>query len=241
MRTDEAIILAGGLGTRLRPLVHDVPKPLAPVGGRPFLAWLLDRLAQEGIRHVCLATGYMADRLETAIGHHWQGMEIEYSVESEPLGTGGALLQAVSRLRGNSVHVCNADTWLRYSLYDLEMLTCQQIGMALASVSEVGRYGAVTVAAGRVVRFQEKGGQGAGFINAGSYFFSDGGITALKRLTRRTSFSLEADFLYPMADAGGISAFLNTSDFIDIGVPEDYLRAQALFSQRGGDLENRWL
>ena len=114
MPADEAIVLAGGFGTRLRGIVDDVPKPLAPVAGRPFLAWLLDRLAASGIRRCILATGYMSDAIERTIGTRWQGMEIAYSVEPEPLGTGGAIRLAVMQLRGTSVHVLNGDTWLVY-------------------------------------------------------------------------------------------------------------------------------
>ena len=90
MPADEAIILAGGFGTRLRGIVDDVPKPLAPVAGRPFLVWVLDRLASSGMRRCILATGYMSETIEQSIGMRWQGMDIAYSVESEPLGTGGA-------------------------------------------------------------------------------------------------------------------------------------------------------
>ena len=100
MAADEAIVLAGGFGTRLRGVVDDVPKPLAPVAGRPFLAWLLDRLAANGMRRCILATGYLSDVIEQRIGTTWQGMDIAYSVEPEPLGTGGAIRLAAHQLHG---------------------------------------------------------------------------------------------------------------------------------------------
>ena len=113
MPTEEAIVLVGGLGTRLRAVVGDVPKPLAPVAGRVFLAWVLDHLAGQGMRRVLLATGHMADQVEAVIGHRWSGMEIAYSVEDQPLGTGGAVRLAAARLMGGAAHVLNGDTFLR--------------------------------------------------------------------------------------------------------------------------------
>lgn len=234
MPADEAIVLAGGFGTRLRGIVDDVPKPLAPVAGRPFLAWLLDRLAASGMRRCILATGYLSDAIERAIGTRWQGMEIVYSVEPEPLGTGGAIRLAAMQLRGEGVHVLNGDTWLAYSPQALERATRERgaaIGMALAEVGDVGRYGAVERdTRGMVVGFREKGEQGQGAINAGCYFLTG---AALAALPARDAFSFEREVLQPAAAAGTVVAFAETSGFIDIGVPEDYARAQALFAAHG--------
>src|SRR5580658_7180316 len=147
-RTKEAVVLAGGFGTRLRSVVSEVPKPMAPVAGRPFLAWVLDFLAAQGLRRVVLATGHMADQVQAAIGARWQGMDIAYSVEREPLGTGGALKLAVSHLHGDAAHVLNGDTYLRYSLSGLEEAAAAAhtpIAVALAQVPDVARYGAVAV------------------------------------------------------------------------------------------------
>jgi len=148
MYAEEAIVLAGGFGTRLRSVVNDVPKPMASVAGRPFLAWVLDFLAIQGLRRVVLATGYMADHVQDAIGEHWQGMNIAYSVEREPLGTGGALKLAAAQLHGDAAHVLNGDTFLRYSLSGLEdaaNAACTPIAVALARVPDVARYGSVAV------------------------------------------------------------------------------------------------
>jgi D-glycero-alpha-D-manno-heptose 1-phosphate guanylyltransferase len=230
MRTEEAIVLAGGRGTRLQSLVSDVPKPLAPVAGRPFLAWVLDHLAANGIRRVILATGYMSERIEQAIGREWQSMAVEYSVETSALGTGGAVRQARDRLLGGSAHILNGDTFLRYGPALLEEAThaaATQIGVALAQVEDVSRYGAVVVCGGLVRRFEEKGGSGPGLINAGSYFLTR---TALDGLPDRLAFSLETEVLQPQAAAGAIAGFAGTTDFIDIGVPLDYGRAQQVFA-----------
>src|SRR5690606_13146654 len=154
MPADEAIVLAGGFGTRLRAIVDDLPKPLAPVAGRPFLGWLLDRLATAGLRRCILATGYLAEAVEAAIGARWQGMDIAYSVEPEPLGTGGAIRLAATRLQGRGVHVLNGDTWLEYAPQALEAAARDAgtpLAIALARVDDVARYGAVEVRDGRAM------------------------------------------------------------------------------------------
>lgn len=232
MAAEEAIVLAGGFGTRLRGIVDDVPKPLAPVAGRPFLAWLLDRLAAAGMRRCILATGYMADAIEHAIGARWRGMDIAYSVESEPLGTGGAIRLAAQRLLGDGAHVLNGDTWLEYAPAALESAAhdaSTPLALALARVDDVARYGAVEVRDGRACDFREKGETGAGWINAGCYFL---GTDALARLPGQAAFSFEREVLQPRALRGDVAAFTKTSGFIDIGVPEDYARAQPMFAAR---------
>lgn len=229
-RAEEAIVLVGGLGTRLRSVVPDLPKPLAPVAGQPFLARLLDQLADGGIRRVILATGYMADSIEQVIGKRWNGMEVVYSREEAPLGTGGAIRLAASRLQGAGVHLANGDTFLRFDLEKLEervQALAVPIGMALAKVPDVARYGAVEVIGHKVAAFREKGGVGPGYINAGNYFLSVDGIEALPAMT---AYSFETEVLLPVALEGGVAALEESADFIDIGVPEDFARAQHMFA-----------
>ena len=228
-RAEEAIVLVGGLGTRLRGVVADLPKPLAPVAGRPFLAHLLDQLAAGGLRRVILATGYLAEKIEQTIGSRWAGMDIVYSQEPEPLGTGGAILRAASQLQGDGVHVANGDTFLRYDLHAIERMVCRAdvaMGVALAEVRDVARYGAVEVSGERVTAFLEKGGHGHGLINAGSYFLTASGLANLPM--DEGAYSFENRVLLPEAMAGRVVAFRDTSDFIDIGVPADYALAQHL-------------
>lgn len=230
MSADEAIVLVGGLGTRLRGVVSDLPKPLAPVAGRPFLAWLLDHLAGTGVRRVILAAGYMAEKVQQAIGSQWQSLQVDYSVESQPLGTGGALRQACTMLDGNAVHLLNGDTFLRYqpdAMADAVHAAGGRIGMALAEVPDVSRYGAVHYRDGRVTGFCEKGLAGAGYINAGCYFLTE---AALAALPAEPQYSFEERVLGPASEAGSVCAYLATSGFIDIGVPDDYERAQSLFA-----------
>lgn len=229
MPCKEAIVLVGGLGTRLRPVVSDVPKPLASVAGRPFLAWVLDSLAGQGMERCVLATGYMWELIREQVGIRWQDMRIDYSVESTPLGTGGAVALAAAHLRGEYAFVMNGDTFLECSLAALENEAVRSGcagAIALAAVDDVARYGAVTIVDGKVRSFQEKGGAGPGYINAGCYYF---GQAALERLTMLPPFSLETELLLPLAEEGGLAAFRDTAGFIDIGVPEDYARAQSMF------------
>ena len=229
---DEAIVLAGGLGTRLRTVVDGVPKPLAPVAGRPFLAWLLDRLAANGMRRCILATGYLADVIEMRVGSRWSGMDIVYSAEPEPLGTGGAIRLASRKLLGDGVHVLNGDTWLEYAPTGLQRAAIDMqapMSMALARVDDVQRYGAVEVSNGRVVGFLEKGRAGGGWINAGCYFLRP---DALVGWPDAVAFSFESEILQPKVEAKDVVAFEETSGFIDIGVPNDYARAQSIFNSR---------
>lgn len=232
MNGKEIIVLAGGLGTRLRPVVNDVPKPLAPVAGRPFLMWQLDFLAQQGVERVILATGYMATMIEEVIGSRYREMEVLYSVEHEPLGTGGAIARAAKLVRGDGVHVANGDTFLRYSLSSLEQAVRDSeefdIGLALAHVADVRRYGAVTLHGQRVSSFREKGEAGPGWINAGCYFLK----AAVVQCLPTGAFSFEKEVLQRASYGGRVLALENTSDFIDIGAPGDYHHAQKLFRGR---------
>ena len=225
-RSDEAVILAGGFGTRLQSVVSDVPKPLAPIQGKPFLAFLLERLAVQGFRRVVLATGYMGDKVRQAMGDHWHGMSLIYSQEQQPLGTGGAIAQAFSRIHGDALFVLNGDTYLEldYGAFDEQADTSgAKLGMALAQVPDVARYGAVQVQGHRVIGFSEKGLRGPGYINAGVYRLAREVAGAFPALA---SFSFENAVLVPAVQDGQVQAFTQTAAFIDIGVPEDYSRAQ---------------
>ena len=234
--TDEAIILVGGLGTRLRGVVDDVPKPLALVQGRPFLAWLLDQLAEQGLRRVVLAAGYKAEIVRASVGDHWRGMAVDYMIEAQPLGTGGAIANAVASIEGDSAFVLNGDTYVRLAYGEfaasIDGSGCM-LGIALAQVADVSRYGAVATADGRVTALSEKGASGAGYINAGVYWLRTRLIRQIGGAGR--AFSFEHDVLQPEAAAGRVGAFLGTASFIDIGLPSDYQRAQSwLFSGHEG-------
>lgn len=229
-RAEEAIILVGGLGTRLRGEVADLPKPLAPVAGRPFLAYLLDQLSGAGIRRLILATGYRSEQIEKVIGGHWRGAEVVYSVEDEPLGTGGAIAHAARILQGEAAFVANGDTFLRFELAAMEECVRRAgaaLAMALAAVPDVARYGAVELQEAWVKSFREKGESGPGLINAGAYLLTP---EALSVFPPQRKFSFEIQVLQPLTHAGRVVGHAGTEGFIDIGVPADYRSAQQMFS-----------
>jgi D-glycero-alpha-D-manno-heptose 1-phosphate guanylyltransferase len=221
----EAIVLAGGLGTRLRAVVSDVPKPLAPIAGRPFLHWLLDGLARQGIARVVLATGYMAGTIRDVIGETHAGMAVLHSEETTPLGTGGALWAALGLCSGERVFMLNGDTWLGAPLAPIAaQAPAADLVMAVRPVPDRSRYGSVVVEGDRVLGMAEKGPGGAGLVNAGLYL-------ARRDLPARRPmpgpFSLEAEIL-AQPGALDIRAHVTEAPFIDIGTPEDFHRAQAL-------------
>jgi len=222
----EAVLLVGGLGTRLRNVIGDLPKPLAPVGGRPFLAWMLDALAGQGFGRVILATGYRGDQVEATLGTNWRGMTLEYSREPQPLGTGGAIALAARRISADAFFVMNGDTWLRldYAEFDTQARESDaRLGIALTRVDDVGRYGSIRTQGGRVAGFVEKGSTGPGYINAGVYWVRR---DLLPEFPRDEQFSFETQLLVPLVARESVFAYTDTSGFIDIGVPEDYARAQ---------------
>ena len=229
----QAIVLAGGLGTRLRRVVTDLPKPMAPVAGRPFLAWLLDRLAQAGFEPVVLAVGYRHEVIVQHFGHAYRGMALDYSVEEQPLGTGGAIRLAADRIGAWPVFVLNGDTFLDLdypAMLDAHLKGGEQMSLAVCRVPDAGRYGALDLRGGHVRGFLERGGGGPGVINAGTYLLSQG---VLDRIPRGEPFSFEQQLLVPDVSAIRPAAFATEGLFIDIGVPEDYARAQQLFAQPG--------
>lgn len=227
---DEAVILAGGRGTRLQGVVDGVPKPLAPVAGRPFLAWMLDALAAQGLRRAVLATGYLGEQIEAVLGPAWRNMQLSYSREPEPWGTGGALRLALRAVRGDRCIVLNGDTWLEldYTAFARDVQTAgTRLGVALARVADVARYGAARLDGNRVTGFDEKGGAGPGFVNAGVYCVRR---DLLDGFAVGRAFSFEREVLMPAAAREPVLGYTATRGFIDIGVPEDYRRAQTLFA-----------
>ncbi|TAK43820.1 MAG: D-glycero-D-manno-heptose 1-phosphate guanosyltransferase [Betaproteobacteria bacterium] len=221
-----AIVLAGGLGTRLRQRVPEVPKAMAPVAGRPFLSYLLDRLIAGGVLEIVLALGYRADPIMAHFGSTYRNAALTYLVEREPLGTGGAVAHAVSSLGEEPVLVQNGDTFVDIA-YDGLLKWYQQapvdMAMVLAKVPDTSRYGAVLVERDRVRGFAEKGRAGDGYINAGVYVIRP---AVIARFGLAGRFSLETDLLQRHCAALSPAAYFTAAFFIDIGVPEDYERAQ---------------
>ena len=225
-----AVILAGGLGTRLRTVVHDRPKVMALVAGRPFMTHLFDQLQAAGIRHAVLCTGYLATTIRDELGNRYRGITLDYSMEEMPLGTGGALRHAASHLRGETILVMNGDSYCYCDLgafFAGHAASKMRAGMALAEVDDVSRFGAViTDDNGRVHGFTEKGQyDGPGWINAGLYLLN---TEIIYSIADGQQVSLEREII-PDLIPPGIFAYRCPGPFIDIGIPEEYLRAQSFF------------
>jgi len=223
----KAIVIAGGLGTRLAHVTSDIPKPMARIGARPFLEYLLDYLLEQGTREVVLAVSYKWQVIQEYFHHNYRGMSLTYSVEDEPLGTGGAIRQALASLPDEEVVVLNGDTLFKVDLKDMANRHRKggtRLTIALKQVSDSGRFGRVEVSAnGAIDNFLEKAGGGPGWIN--------GGVYMLKRdlfidFPMPAHFSFEQDLLEPNIDRIRPLAFQSDAYFIDMGVPEDYQRAQ---------------
>ncbi len=217
----EAVILAGGLGTRLRSVVSELPKCLAPVGGRPFLEYLLAYLAGSGFTRVVLSVGYLKEAVMDFVnGREWP-FEVAWAVEEEPLGTGGAIRLALSECIEDKVFILNGDSFfpVDFGAMSLE----GPVGIALKPMRHFSRYGAVRTRSGKVVAFSEKAFCEEGLINGGVY------VVDRKKLDMASlgaKFSFEKDVLEPLSGEGIIDASVQDRYFIDIGIPEDFERAQ---------------
>ena len=226
----QAIVLAGGLGTRLRSVVPDLPKPMAPVAGRPFLAWVLDRLVESGFGSAVLAVGYRHEAIHDHFGDNYRGLALRYSVEHTPLGTGGAIRLAADQVTAFPVFVMNGDTFLELD-YQAMLAAHQQansrLSVAACRVQDASRYGALELEVDRIQRFLEKGCSGPGFINAGVYLIPP---EILQLIPAGEPFSFEQQLLVPRVQEIRPLAFRTEGRFIDIGIPEDFQRAQHLFA-----------
>jgi len=228
-----AVILAGGAGTRLRSVVADRPKVLAQLGGKPFIAYLLDRLATQGWQKVVLCTGYMGAQVQETLGDQYQGMQLSYSHEEQPLGTGGAIRQALPLITSATVLILNGDSYcdtdLRASLawhQDREA----RVTVVMAHVEQGSRYGRVEIGAdGQIRRFVEKNPDltGGGWINSGVYWFER---EVLAGLPAGRAFSLEKEVLGTWT-GDGLYGYRDYGRFLDIGVPEDHARAENFLAE----------
>ena len=226
----EAVILAGGFGTRLSHVVSDVPKPMAPVYGKPFLTYLIDRLIDAGIRRVILATGYKHECIESYFGTSYRGIEIVYSQETTPLFTGGAICQAAQKIQTDDFVVLNGDTLFDIDLqklYDFHVQNHANLSIALRQVADTSRYGSVTCTNDNIIAFREKAESvGAGDINGGIYAINRTWLLSQNLLAK---FSFEKELMQPLAGDPSFYGLRFNTYFIDIGVPEDYYRAQEEF------------
>jgi D-glycero-alpha-D-manno-heptose 1-phosphate guanylyltransferase len=227
----EAIVLAGGLGTRLKSKLDGIPKAMAPIAGRPFLEILLSQLKNAGCSRVLLSVGYLRGVIQEHFGGFWQGLRLDYVIEHTPLGTGGAIRKALAFAAEEDVLVLNGDTFLDAD-YAAMLRFHQSQGtamtMAVTPQPDIARYGGVVMEGERIVGFAEKGRSGPGWINAGAYVLPQ---ETQWPPTLPERFSFELDYLVPVIGELAASAFEVEGFFLDIGVPEDLERAQTALAR----------
>jgi NDP-sugar pyrophosphorylase family protein len=226
----EAVVLAGGRGTRLSPVVSDRPKVLAEVRGRPFLAHLLELLQAAGVRRAVLSVGYMAEQVERCIGSRHGSMEIAYSREEQPLGTGGGVRLAARLIQSDPVLVLNGDSYCHLDLPSLVGFHSERDGrgtLTVLQVPDTSRYGRVRLDdARRVLAFDEKAAGEPGYINAGVYVLD---ANLLRSIPKGRPVSLERE-CFPAWVEDGLYGFTFQAPFLDIGTPESYALAGCFFA-----------
>ena len=219
--------MAGGAGTRLRSLVKDVPKPMADINGKPFICYLLDYLAAYDVKKILLSVGYKYEAIKDYFGVQYKNMNIKYVIEDKPLGTGGALKKALMAAEGEEFMVLNGDTFFNIDLrkmIDFHHAEDSILTIAVKPMHDFDRYGAVNIKDSRVVGFEEKTFKRCGYIN--------GGVYAMKKTISgffdpdKDAFSFEVDFLHKKINNIRPFAFISDDYFIDIGMPDDYKKAQ---------------
>lgn len=222
----EAIILAGGLGTRLRQAVPDLPKCMAPVAGKPFLEHVAEWFYGQGVDHIIFSLGYMHEHIEDFLSHRDWSYSI--ALEEEPLGTGGAIRLACSRTKEKDVLIGNGDTLFKANLPALSEFHFQQqaaCSIALKPMTRFDRYGMVEIDKdGRIINFREKSFYEQGLINGGVYALNKEKFLTLSLAEK---FSFERDYLEKYCVSEKMTGFIQDAYFIDIGIPEDYARASA--------------
>lgn len=223
---NEAIILAGGLGTRLRSAVPDLPKCMAPVAGKPFLAHVITYFLGQGVEKLVFSLGYMHTIVLDYLDQAWPGLEYTYTIEEQPLGTGGAIVLASQKIDGSDFIVTNGDTLFNVDLKHFSDFHRDHhgfISVALKPMMDFDRYGSVTLGINQsIISFQEKKFVHQGLINGGTYIIDK---TKLFQLELPSVFSFEKVILESHATTGNIFGFESDAYFIDIGIPEDFQRA----------------
>ncbi len=227
----EAVILAGGLGTRLQTKITGRPKPMALVNGKPFLSYLIRYLLKNNFQHLILAVGYKHKVIRDYFGTGFRGLQITYAVEEKPLGTGGAILNALKYTRNPCSFILNGDTYFPVSFDQMEQQSVQRkchLVMALRKLENVSRYGTVSLNdEGRITGFTEKKeSHTPGLINGGIYYLQK---EAFMHLSFPETFSFENDYLVPHVETQNFCGIVFTDYFIDIGIPETLEQAQKDF------------
>lgn len=230
----EAIILAGGFGTRLQSVVNDVPKPMAPINDIPFLNYVFDYLKYYQIEHVVLSTGYLSDKIVEYYKTEFNGIKISYAKEETPLGTGGGIRYAMEKCKTANILVVNGDSFFdvnineHYRNHNFKQADCT---LALRKIDNASRYGTIQLGRlNRIKAFKEKDNKEIqGLINGGVYILNK--EVYLSKTIAKCNFSIEKDFYEKRISELNIFGFEYEGYFIDIGIPEDYKKAQIDFKK----------
>lgn len=226
-----AVVLAGGLGTRLRSVVADRPKVMAEIHQRPFLSYIFDQLVAARLRHVVVCTGYLGTQVNSCFGDSYGPLRIMYSQESSPLGTGGALRLALPLLESEPVLVLNGDSFCDADLLEFGKLHLERGASAtlvLTKMNNTERFGRVRIdAGGAVTGFEEKSNAtGPGWINAGVYLLNH---DLLQTIPASGAVSLERE-IFPKWIGRGLYGYASNGRFLDIGTPESFAAAEEFFA-----------
>jgi D-glycero-alpha-D-manno-heptose 1-phosphate guanylyltransferase len=225
----EAIILAGGMGTRLRGTVTDLPKPMAPVNGKPFLYYVMSWLKEYNIEKIILSTGYRSESISDYFGGSFSGIPVEYVVEHKPLGTGGAIKFALQKSNGDNILILNGDTYFPVPVdrfFNFHTGNQNRVSLCLKPMKDFSRYGSVECEGDTIIRFNEKKYCNDGVINGGIYMVSRQFFMSLHL---PEVFSFETDLLEKQAASSNLKCMIFNEPFFDIGTPEDYFRAGRYF------------
>jgi D-glycero-alpha-D-manno-heptose 1-phosphate guanylyltransferase len=226
MQLKECIILAGGLGTRLRSEVSDLPKCMAPVAGKPFLHWVIQYLQSQKVSNFIFSVGYMHEAIEKYIAEQHSNINAKFSIEAEPLGTGGAVNLAAQLCTEEDVLIVNGDTLFEADLhrfYNYHLQSKAHCSLALKPMENFDRYGVVEAdKQHNILSFREKKYMDAGLINGGVYLLN---LPAFRQLHFPDKFSFEKDYLEKYVGVQKLIGIPDDGYFIDIGIPEDFKKA----------------
>lgn len=230
----QAIILAGGLGTRLRSVINEQPKTLAPVAGKPFLYWLILFLQQQGVTNFIFSLGYLHEQVETFLVEQFPSLNYQTIVENEPLGTGGAIKLCLNFCDDEDILLVNGDTFFELNIatfYKKFIDTSSDCSIALTPMQHFDRYGSVSITDKNIItEFNEKKYCESGLINTGLVLFKKS-IFEAKTNSLSEKFSFEKDFIECNISILKVTGYIASGYFIDIGIPEDYQRAQIEIEQ----------
>ena len=222
---NEAVILAGGLGTRLRGVINEIPKPMAPVRDKPFLYYVLQYLEKQNISKAVLAVGYKYEVIKDYFGDKFNDIDLIYAIEDEPLGTGGAIKNATENISNNNFILINGDTFFNVDIASLtktHLSSNADVTLSLKEMHNFDRYGSVELEQNSIKAFNEKKQTKKGLINGGVYAVNKN----IFNLIDKKRFSFEQEILEAKVSSLDMKAYICDGYFIDIGIPEDYEKAQ---------------